>query len=62
LFHADGYPILTGAGPGYASIATFPDKNPTPASANPYWLAIALALVLALSLLAARRLTPTTRH
>jgi hypothetical protein len=60
LFHADGYPISTGATPGFAAVATFPDKNPTPAPAIPYWLAIALAA--ALSLLGARRLSPTTRH
>jgi len=60
LFHVDGYPIATGAGPGYASIATFPDKNPTPAPANPYWLTLALAA--ALSLVGARRLSPKARH
>lgn len=60
LFHADGYPISTGATPGFAAVATFPDKSPTPAPANPYWLTIVLAA--SLSLLAARRLTPATRH
>lgn len=60
LFHADGYPIATGAPPGYAAVATFPDKTPMPAPANPYWLTLVLAA--ALSLLAARPLIARTRH
>jgi len=48
LFHADGYPVATGAPAGYAAITTFPDTNPTPAPASPYWLTLALATALSL--------------
>ena len=54
LFHADGYPVATGAPRGFASVATFPEKSPTPAPASPYWLTLALAS--ALSLVGAARL------
>jgi DNA-binding beta-propeller fold protein YncE len=47
LTHAAGYPISTGGPLGFASVATFPDKNPTPAPATPVWLALALAVALA---------------
>ncbi len=59
LFHVDGYPVSTGVAPGFAAIATFPDKNPTPAPANPYWLTLGVAACL--SLLGARRLRPPAR-
>ena len=53
LTHVAGYPLATGATPGLATVATFPDKNPTPAPANPAWLTLAFATALAL--VAARR-------
>jgi len=48
LTHLDGYPISTGAAPGLATVATFPDKSPTPAPASPAWWTLACATALAL--------------
>jgi len=53
LTHAPGYPLTVGTAHGFSSIATFPDKNPTPAPATTRWLALTLAAALAL--LGARR-------
>lgn len=57
LFHVAGYPVSTGAAPGFAAVVTFPEKPPTPTPAMPAWLALALGV--ALSLLGARRLSPS---
>jgi DNA-binding beta-propeller fold protein YncE len=61
LTHQAGYPIALGTSPGFPSVATFPDKNPTPAPATPRWLALALAATFALFglRLTARRPSPT---
>jgi hypothetical protein len=46
LFHVAGYPVTTGAAPGFAAAATFPEKTPTPAPASPVWWMFALATAL----------------
>ncbi len=61
LTHAAGYPVNVGAAHGFSGVATFPDKNPTPAPAAPRGFALALAVALALigRRLTARRPSPT---
>lgn len=59
LFHVAGYPIATGAAPGFAAITTFPEKTPTPTPALPGWFTLALGA--ALSWLGARRMNPAAR-
>jgi hypothetical protein len=48
LGHAAGFPLTISATHGFSSVATFPDKNPTPAPATPGWLTLALAAAFAL--------------
>ncbi len=54
LAHLPGYPFLTGAGPGFPSLATFVATNPVPSAPGP-WLAALAALLLLSALLALRR-------
>ncbi len=58
LTHASGYPVTVSSAHGFSSVATFPDKNPTPAPGTPRGFALALAAALALIGL---RLTPRRR-
>jgi 6-phosphogluconolactonase (cycloisomerase 2 family) len=59
LVHSANYPLSTGAPPGYAAVATFPDKTPMPAPATPRWFAWWLAFACAF--VGARRLPPLAR-